>query len=79
MLAASRRRTWGGNWRSQIQGAGADAFYDVAADGRMSALRTDTRPARSDFLYDDRGFLREAHLTAIGQPSDSPPHDAGVQ
>ena len=45
-------------------------FYDVAADGRMSALRTDAGPSRTDFLYDGRGFLRQAHLT-VTPPGDS--------
>ena len=56
---------------SNNEGPVQTTFYDFAADSRMSALRTDTGPSRTDFLYDGRGFLREAHLTATGQPNDS--------
>ena len=48
---------------SNDEGAVQTTFYDAAADGRMSALRTDTGPARTDFLYDGRGYLRRALLT----------------
>jgi YD repeat-containing protein len=51
---------------SNNEGAVQTTFYDVAADGRMSTLRTDTGPSRTDFLYDGRGFLRQAFLTAAG-------------
>ena len=56
---------------SNNEGPVQTTFYDVAADNRMSALRTDMGPSRTDFLYDGRGFLREAHLTATGQPNES--------
>lgn len=51
---------------SNDEGAVQTTFYDIAADNRMSALRTDTGPSRTDFLYDGRGFLRQAHLTVAG-------------
>ena len=55
---------------SNDEGAVQTTFNDVAADGRMSALRTNTGPSRTDFLYDGRGFLREAHLTVTGSTDD---------
>lgn len=48
---------------SNNEGPVQTTFYDVAADSRMNALRTDAGPSRTDFLYDGRGFLRQAHLT----------------
>jgi RHS repeat-associated protein len=55
---------------SNNEGPLQTTFYDVAADSRMSALRTDTGPSRTDFLYDGRGFLREADLT-VTPPGDN--------
>ena len=51
---------------SEDEGAVQTTFYDVAADGRMKALRTDTGPSKTDFLYDGRGYLREGRLTVTG-------------
>jgi RHS repeat-associated protein len=51
---------------SNDEGAVQATFYDIAADNRMSALRTDTGPLRTDFLYDGRGFLRQALQNVVG-------------
>ncbi|HWM93497.1 MAG TPA: RHS repeat-associated core domain-containing protein [Thermoanaerobaculia bacterium] len=51
---------------SNDEGAVQTAFYDMAPDGRMKALRTDVGPSRTDFLYDGRGYLREANFTVSG-------------
>jgi RHS repeat-associated protein len=51
---------------SNDEGTVQTTFYDVAADNRMIALRTDAGPSRTDFLYDGRGFLRQAFLTVVG-------------
>ena len=51
---------------SNDEGAVQTTFYDIAADGRMSTLRTDTGPSKTDFLYDGRGYLREGLLTVTG-------------
>ncbi|HWM94596.1 MAG TPA: RHS repeat-associated core domain-containing protein, partial [Thermoanaerobaculia bacterium] len=55
---------------SNDEGTVQTTLYDVAADGRLSALRTDTGPSRTDFLYDGRGFLREALLTVSGSSDE---------
>ena len=75
---------WGtGSWAYEYDAAGnqtqlleADAegptqtsFFDAAADGRMSALRTTNGPSRTDMTYDGRGFLRRALLT-VTPPGD---------
>ena len=47
-------------------------FFEVAADGRMSALRvspTSAGPTRTDMIYDGRGFLRQANAT-VSPPGD---------
>jgi len=51
---------------SNDEGTTQTTFNDVAADGRMNSLRTDTGPSRTDFLYDGRGFLQQALLTVAG-------------
>jgi RHS repeat-associated protein len=48
---------------SSNEGVSQTTFHDIAADNRMSALRTSDGPSRTDFLYDGRGYLREADLT----------------
>ncbi len=51
---------------SNDEGAVQTTLYDIAADGRMNTLRTDTGPSKTDFLYDGRGYLREGLLTVTG-------------
>ncbi|HBL26267.1 MAG TPA: hypothetical protein DD490_05460, partial [Acidobacteria bacterium] len=55
---------------SDAEGPLQTTTYDISADGRMSALRTSTGPARADFLYDGRGYLREAYQTVTGSSDD---------
>jgi RHS repeat-associated protein len=52
------------------EGTTQTTFFDVDDDGRMSAQRTNvTGVARTDLLYDGRGFLRQASLT-VTPPGD---------
>ncbi|HWM92937.1 MAG TPA: RHS repeat-associated core domain-containing protein, partial [Thermoanaerobaculia bacterium] len=55
---------------SNDEGTVQTTLYDIAADSRLSALRTDTGPSRTDFLYDGRGYLREALLTVSGSSDE---------
>ena len=57
---------------SNDEGAVQSTLFDVAADGRMSALRvspTSNGPTRTDMLYDGRGYLRQANAT-LTPPGD---------
>ena len=54
---------------SNDEGPVQTTFFDVADDGRMSALRTDSSNTRTDMLYDGRGFLRQAEAT-VSPPGD---------
>jgi RHS repeat-associated protein len=57
---------------SDNEGAVQSTLYDFAGDSRLSALRTASPvgPARTDNLYDGRGFLRESLLTVTGSVDD---------
>jgi RHS repeat-associated protein len=54
---------------SNDEGAVQTSFFDVAADGRMSTLRTSTAPMQTAMLYDGRGLLRQAAAT-VSPPGD---------
>ncbi|HEV8240340.1 MAG TPA: hypothetical protein VGS57_13305 [Thermoanaerobaculia bacterium] len=62
-----------GNQTSVVENNGEDsahtASYDIAADGRVKALRS-SGPTRTDLLYDGRGYLRNAHQTSTSHPTD---------
>ena len=53
-----------GNQVSIEPGTGLESFYEIAADGRLSAFGA-IEGDGTDATYDGRGFLRQAYLTSV--------------